>query len=412
MKLCSNEVVSILEEKRLVMFAEMSYNKGVNNPINFVQRRQAAINSPPSSRPHVTGGHMNLNMDIIPELDSSQQTESAPIGLKPHEFIRFLYGKITEGYLEVCYLAPEGVKLYPHTVVQWAALPLGDIDPELPTIKAMNERGYSCYFGCTVKACRHDPVERISDKTGRPYLHQPRSNALDALYVTALWIDIDEPGIEGYRRAVKMNPPASMIVSSGGGYHAYWLLSKPIKVTDSNRDTIKQTLKGMAIACGSDTKVADLARIMRLPGTINTKPGRGTICEVVDYLPCYYDYTDLELTYAPLATPKQPIVKRAIPQYASKGMPRWMDAYLSTGAMQGGRNQTAYAAMRWLLDNGYGSLDAENLVTARALSDGLTQEEISTLIRSALNAPRNAPELPTHMKLRMGAADKRLGGRK
>jgi hypothetical protein len=351
-----------------------------------------------------------MNDYSIPCIDSAIQTEAEPIGLKPHEFIQLLYGKIDHGFVEICYLAPEGVKLYPHTVVNWAALPLGEIDPELPNIKAMNAKGYSCYFGCTVKAVKHEPEQRTSDTTGKPYTFYPRAKAVDASYITALWVDIDEPGRSGYLRAVQMQPPASVIVSSGGGYHAYWLLDKPIEVTEFNRATIKLTLKGMAIACGSDTKVADLARIMRLPGTINTKPGRGAMCEVIDYLPCYYDYMDLELRYAPLAAPKIPVVQRAIPQYASKGMPRWMDTYLSTGTTEGGRNQAAYAAMRWLLDNGYSSMEAENLVTARALSDGLPQDEISTLIRSALAAPRNTPELPHHMKVRMGTADKRMGG--
>lgn len=340
------------------------------------------------------------------------QQNDDPIGIKPHEFIKLLFGKIPGGYIEIVYLAPETLKIYPRTVVQWATLPLGDIDPELPHIKSMNAKGYSCYFGCTVKANKREPEQRVSDKTGKPYTFYPRSHAVDSEYITALWVDIDEPGRPGYVRAVQMQPPASVIVSSGGGYHAYWLLSKPIKVTDDNRATIKQTLKGMALACGSDTKVADLARIMRLPGTVNTKPGRGATCEAIDHLPCYYDYMDLELRYAPLAAPRIPVVQRTIPMSASKGMARWVEEYLNTGAREGERNNRAFAAMRWLLDNGYPTTQAESMITQRAATDGLSDDEIRTLVNSAHHAERGGVELPRHMAMRMGTADKRLGGAK
>lgn len=353
-----------------------------------------------------------MNDYSIAQDDFWQHTEDEPIGLQPHEFIKTLFGHISDGFIEITYLAPEGAKLYPHTVVNWAKLPLGDIDPELPNIKQMNAKGYSCYFGCTVKARKIDPETRISEGSGKPYTFYPRAKATDALYLTALWVDIDDATVEGYRKAVSIQPPASIIIRSGGGYHAYWLLSKPITIDDSNRVTIKQTLKGMAIACGSDTKVADLARIMRLPGTINTKPGRGAMCEAFDHLPCYYDYNELELRYAPLAAPKIPVVQRSIPITASTGMARWVEEYLNTGARQGERNNRAFAAMRWLLDNGYSSSQAESMIAQRAAADGLSDDEIRTLVNSAHHAPRGGVELPRHMAIRMGVADKRIGGNK
>lgn len=374
--------------------------------------RTAGVSSTHRPGYHVKGGRVTMNVHSILQVDSTQQTEAEPIGLQPHEFIKLLFGQIPNGFLEITYLAPEGAKLYPHTVVNWAALPLGDIDPELPNVMTMNAKGYSCYFGCTVKARKHEPETRISEKTGKEYTFYPRAKATDALYLTALWVDIDEPGQSGYQRAVKIQPPASVIVRSGGGYHAYWLLSKPITIDDSNRATIKQTLKGMAIACGSDTKVADLARIMRLPGTINTKPGRGTMCEAFDHLPCYYDYNELEFRYAPLAAPKIPPVQRSIPMTASKGMARWVEEYLNAGARQGDRNNRAFAAMRWLLDNGYSTTQAESMITQRAAADGLSDDEIRSLLNSAQHAERGGAELPRHMAIRMGVADKRIGGNK
>lgn len=335
-----------------------------------------------------------------------------PVGIAPHEFLKVMFQNVPTGYVEVCYLAPEGMRLYPHEYVQWAALPLGELDPALPNIHKQNAKGYSCYFAPAVRAVKYEAEQRISKKSGKPYTMYPRGKAKDALYITSLWIDIDEPGESGYRRAMEaLTPMASIIISSGGGYHAYWLLNKPLLITDDNRAMVKQTLKGMALACGSDTKVADLARIMRLPGTINTKPGRGARCEAIDFIPVRYDYMDFELAYSPLAAPPIPQPTRYIPASARETtIPKWIQTYLETGERQGNRNQRAYSAARGLLDAGFSLSDVETLIGNRARADGLDDVEIDTLINSAYHAPRETV-LPSYMQTRMGVADKRLKGR-
>lgn len=332
--------------------------------------------------------------------------------LAPHEFIQVLFSGIQDGYVEVVYLAPEDVKLYPKTVVQWANLPLGDLDPALPAVMEMNQRGYNCYFGTAVKGQKHEPERRTSEKTGKQYTFYPRGRAHDATFVTALWVDVDNPGEDGYRQLINQIIPPSIVVSSGGGWHGYWLLNEPLPITDDNRDDVKRTLKGMALACGGDTKVADLARIMRLPGTVNTKPGRGQTCQVLDFIPGYYHYQDMELGYAPLAAPPTPRIMREIPVSASAGMPRWVENYLNNGAAQGERNNTAYAAARALLDNGFSHGETERLIGHRAASDGLTDTEIATLLRSAAYAPRSAPTLEPAMSNTIAADDHLLKARK
>lgn len=332
--------------------------------------------------------------------------------LEPHQFIEVLFGEIPKGFVEVCYLAPEGSSLYPKTVVQWAELPLGELNPELPNIMGMNERGYNCYIAPAARNRKYDPENRISEKTGKSYLFHPRGKALDAIWISALWVDVDVSGETGYQQLTTNMIPPSIILYTGGGWHGYWLLTEPLAITDENRDMVKRTLKGMAIACGGDTKVADFARIMRLPGTVNTKPNRGQTCIVHHFIPGRYHYADMELGYAPFAAPAIPQVNRDLPIEASAGMPSWVEKYLNSGAIQGERNNTAYAAARALLDNGFSSAETERLIISRAVSDGLTDQEITTLLNSAHNAPRSAPNLPTHMMHRMSAADKRLGRKK
>ena len=62
--------------------------------------------------------------------------------------------------------------------------------------------------------------------------------------------------------------PPSLIVDSGGGMQAWWILSEPIPATPDNvalAEGIGRTLKGRF---GGDS-VFDVCRLMRLPGTIN-----------------------------------------------------------------------------------------------------------------------------------------------
>lgn len=332
--------------------------------------------------------------------------------LKPHEFIETLFGELPNGFVEVCYLAPESASLYPRTVVHWAELPLSTLDPELPHVMEMNARGYNVYYAPCARGRKYEPETRISEKSGKPYTVHLRGKAYDATWITALWVDIDNPGEEGYRQLIDNMLPPSIIVSSGGGWHGYWLLTEPMSVDESNRDTIKRTLKGMAIASGGDTKVADLARIMRLPGTVNTKPGRGQTCVVRDFIPGRYYYNDLEVTYAPLAAPAMPAISRVIPITASAGMPKWVDNYLTSGAVSGERNNTAYAAARALLDNGFSMNETERLIRNRALADGLTDQEINVLLSSADHAPRSAPNLEHGIGNTIAADDHLLRNRK
>lgn len=332
-----------------------------------------------------------------------------PDDLTPAQFLQTVFSGIPEGFIEVTYLAPDGVKLYPRTIVQWADAPLGDINPDLPEIHKLNQRGYSCYFAPVVRSRKYEPEQRISEKTGRAYMHYERGKAADAHYTRVLWADIDEPGEDGYQRAINSLIPPSIVVSSGGGFHAYWLLTQALEITDDNREMVKRTLKGIAIHHKSDTKVAEFARIMRLPGTVNTKPNRGgALCEVIDFLPAQYSYMDMELAYAPLVRPAVYEPTRSFPMVSDKHMPAWCERYLATGEAEGNRNNRLYVVTRALLDNGFTISEIEMSVKSRALADGLTQEAVDKTFNSAVRAERGNPSGDT-MRLRAGAADRRLG---
>lgn len=101
-----------------------------------------------------------------------------------------------------------------------------------------------------------------------------------------LWADFDE-GMRGLTvrermEKVKSNieaigfPKPSIIVSSGNGIHTYWLLDK--RVGDGAVEVVKLLSK----ATNGDVRVAEKARVMRLPGTLNIKNINEPLkCEII-----------------------------------------------------------------------------------------------------------------------------------
>lgn len=344
-------------------------------------------------------------------LDVSE-ADAPPVSIGGMEFILSLFSDVTSGYVEICALAPEGARLYPHTRILWRSLPVAadNVDMRMTAIHNLNAQGYSCYFGAAVRGRTYEPEQRVNEKTGQQYTFYPRGKATDATWITALWADVDEPGRPGYERLISTGYQPSIVVSTGGGWHGYWLLTEPLAIDDSNRDSVKRVLKGLALAVGSDTKVADLARIMRIPDTMNTKPGRNNArCEVVDYIPMKFYYPDLEVYYAPYA-PKAPArVRRQLPTFAADVFPQWVNDYLATGAPQGERNARLYSVARFLFDIGKARYEVDSIAGGRAAADGLDDVEIARTITSAERAERNASAgLPRHMLMRMAAADQYL----
>jgi hypothetical protein len=63
--------------------------------------------------------------------------------------------------------------------------------------------------------------------------------------------------------------PASLVVDSGGGLHAYWRFSEAIETTE--RALVESIGLGLARQLDGDPSVRDLPRILRLPGTLNWK---------------------------------------------------------------------------------------------------------------------------------------------
>ena len=84
-----------------------------------------------------------------------------------------------------------------------------------------------------------------------------------------------------------------MVVASGGGYHAYWLFREAIGASE-NRIQVEAALRQLADLVGGDLAVCEIARIMRLPGSHNTKSGGWAEVKVVHHSHARYELADLQ----------------------------------------------------------------------------------------------------------------------
>lgn len=269
--------------------------------------------------------------------------------------------------------------------------------PEWGKVMDLNAQGWGVYYGLTLKRA---PVGR-----GR------RSKEADASVCTVLWADIDlSDGVyaskrEAYNAICALPFPATVIIDSGGGLHALWRIA-PVPVTEDTLPRIKQTLRGLAVALKSDGAVAELARIFRLPGTINTKPERdGAPCQVIDWLPGQFQLDDFD-DYRRMAEPDKPRLRRDVPRVRPDDLPAYVGWYLDTPQPPGQRNNTLNWTAYKMAADGYAQSEAVQILSPRALADGLDEDEIRRTIASAFRAPAGEPSyISPRNRVRMAAGD-------
>lgn len=102
-------------------------------------------------------------------------------------------------------------------------------------------------------------------------------------YVSAFHAEIDygsvghkKPPIhETYKAALQaiqdFSPEPTIIIHSGGGFHCYWVLGNPVKVSDIGIPALEGINKALSLALGGDAGTQDISRVLRVPGTFNFK---------------------------------------------------------------------------------------------------------------------------------------------
>ena len=132
-----------------------------------------------------------------------------------------------------------------------------------------------------------------------------RPTALQVSSIPGLWLDIDvagpahkktnlpashEDAVDLLKSSLPL--PPTILVDSGHGLHAYWLFKEPwIFETEDERQQAASLMRRFvlsfkyhaAVRGWAMDSVFDLARVLRVPGTLNTKPGaEQMLCSVRD----------------------------------------------------------------------------------------------------------------------------------
>jgi hypothetical protein len=282
---------------------------------------------------------------------------------------------------------------------KWRPMPIGEVSQDaLERLRPLNAEWH------------------IYHRTGISY--QQRSTKADIVMLPAIWLDVDDNSSDAYNQLLSMNFYPNIIVSSGGGFHAYWLLTEPVMADSKDKQfEIERTMEGMILEFGGsvDPKTKDVTRILRTPGFLNIKVKYGDnqpLARVVFEDDARYTFEALHNLYAPMGRPKQAEIKRHIPSDVfSKQYPAWVQKYLQEGRGSGQRNSTLYGAALELRACGFSQGEVESDLIMRAVTDGLEQSEAVKTITSAFKRSSipTAKNIPSHMASFMAIEDS-MGG--
>lgn len=173
---------------------------------------------------------------------------------------------------------------------------LGELQNHWPEIEELNLKGYDIHF--TVVARRR----KFQGKKEHPLPEKP--------YFACLWADLDVGEGKPYRklkeafRAVKgMGLQPDIIVESGSGLHAYYLLREPRTIA---RERAEALLRAIASRLHGDKGAARPTRLMRVPNTYNWKTGKKRLAQVRYFPRMGYRMRDLEAQWKPITASNGP----------------------------------------------------------------------------------------------------------
>ena len=162
----------------------------------------------------------------------------------------------------------------------------------------------------------------VNPVTVRRGIHQ-RATRADVAAVNCLFGDFDAKAFSGLYETINhlnaITPAPTAIVATGGGYHAYWCFDRPFVVgQEADRDWIDALIKRWVAWTGADPAAADLARVLRVPGSVNRKyePAREVRLVRVDWRRVY-SLLDLER-----ALPELPKHSRKLEDFFDRAMKR------------------------------------------------------------------------------------------
>jgi len=192
-------------------------------------------------------------------------------------FFQELYGKCKEGWLTIWTRQDKRT--------QW--FPVMNLEQAAETAKKLSSSGKDVYFGVGL---RRKPVYKET-KDGRRYL--ARGENEDVIAIPGFWLDIDVASEahkntelpqsidEALQLLEEFNWQPTILVHSGYGLHAYWLLNEPWYFANGEdyqkAKDYSELFQSVIRAVAANKRgwkidnTSDLARVLRVPGTMNYK---------------------------------------------------------------------------------------------------------------------------------------------
>lgn len=222
--------------------------------------------------PHLKSLLVNPVPEPLKPLPPQPQGESPPIEPDPvavESFLRLLF-KNEPGWLSLW----NGKTQASHHL-QWPQEGVGELVAEKV------RQGQEIYFGCALRREKPEPSPTGASRRGT-------QNEISVL--PGFWLDIDiyhptahkspdlVPNWDTLKRLLETRfKPPTLYVHSGYGVHCWYLFREPLRVARDEIPVMKARYKKLhqrvqvALAPYGVDPVYDLARVLRLPGTLNRK---------------------------------------------------------------------------------------------------------------------------------------------
>lgn len=248
--------------------------------------------------------------------------------------------------------------------------------------------GNDIYWGVHATTCI--PAKSATGEPRNPA--QVRGQASHVASVGGMFAEFDGKDFAGSKELAltfirnRLFIAPSAIIDSGGGYHCYFFLDTAVMINDTNRAYMDGLQKRFVHLSGGDMGARDMARVLRVPGTFNTKYPQPRRVEFVEFSRVEYPLAEIVSLMGaakPVAEPANPILPPERTRSSSAGLGSFMH-----GAAVGERNRKLFWAAAKMYDKGadIGEVTAE--LEHAAIASGLTKHEVNATIKSA-SAPTN-----------------------
>lgn len=220
-----------------------------------------------------------------------------------------------------------------------------------------------------------------------------QSGAADAVvkWTRWVWADFDNKHVsegKAFFALMRSPVPPTVIIDSGHGYHAYWLLDQfePLSV-------VQEVMKGMSVFFGAD-HTHDAPRVLRVPWTTNWKE------TPVPVRLLKWDQTEqgypLEAFDSLLPLPQRgESVMSYVRERGEKVEPHdWLERLIESDPGKGFRSEACFKVVLWLIRYGHSFDEIEEIFRNNPDGIGAKYAERGNGTRWLMTVYRAASEMP------------------